>query len=206
VRVERLRVALFTDNGVRTPTPETQDAVTAAGRALASAGAMVGDAMPPDLPAVEEAYDALVGADGYAWLKRLINGAGTPGMGSYETRPWFTAGRALSGDELSALVEHVDALRSRMLRWLADWDVIVCPAMPLPAVVHGAGLAPDFGDGYSDVHNITGWPSAVVRGGTAPGGLPIGVQVVAGPWQEHLALACAAVVETASGGWVRPPR
>ena len=163
--------------------------------------------MPPDLAAVDEVYDALVGADGYAWLRRLINAAGTPGMGSYETRPWFIHGQALSAAELTALVDHVDDLRTRLNRWLAltDTDLLVCPALPLPAVLHGEGIDPAFGDGYSNVHNITGWPSVVVRGGTAPGNLPIGVQVVAGPWQEHVALAAAQVVEAASGGWVRPP-
>jgi amidase len=207
VRIEGLRVALFTDNGVRTPTAETQAAVEAAGRALAAAGALVERRMPPDLGALDEAYDALVGADGYAWLRRLINAAGTPGMGSYETRPWFNPGPALPGDKLTALVDHVDDLRVRLHRWLdvTRTDLLVCPALPLPAVLHGEGDAPDFGDSYSNVHNITGWPSVVVRGGEAPCGLPIGVQLVAGPWQEHVALAGATVVERASGGWVRPP-
>ncbi|MEI7744891.1 MAG: amidase [Chloroflexota bacterium] len=206
VTVTGLRVALFTDNGVQTPTPETIAAVEAAGRALEDAGAGVEPALPPDISATSEVYRRLAGADGYAWLRRLVNGAGTPGLGSYETRPWFAEGHAMSGDELTALIEHVDDLRTRMLRWLAPFDLVVCPAMPLPAVPHGAGLAPDFADGYSDVHNITGWPSVVVRGGTAPGGLPIGVQVVGGPWREDVALAGALVVERASGGWVRPPR
>jgi amidase len=207
VGIDGLRVALFADNGVRTPTPETRAAVEAAGAALEAAGAAVERRMPPDLGAVDEAYDALVAADGYAWLRRLINAAGTPGMGSYETRPWFTVAPALAGDELTALVDHVDDIRGRLLRWLGltGTDLLVCPALPLPAVPHGQGDAPDFGDSYSNIHNITGWPSVVVRGGTAPGGLPIGVQVVAGPWQEHVALAAAAVVEAASGGWVRPP-
>jgi amidase len=38
VRVADLRVAMFTDNGVRTPTPETVDAVRAAAAALAGTG------------------------------------------------------------------------------------------------------------------------------------------------------------------------
>lgn len=207
VEIEGLRVALFTDNGVRTPTLETQAAVEAAGVALEAAGAIVERRMPPDLAAVDEAYDALVDGDGYAWLRRLINAAGTPGLGSYESAPWFRPSHPLSGDELTALVDHVDDLRGRLLRWLdlTGTDLIVSPAMPLPAVPHGQGDAPDFGDSYSNIHNITGWPSVVVRGGTAPGGLPIGVQVVAGPWQEDVALAAAQVVEAASGGWVRPP-
>ncbi len=86
-----------------------------------------------------------------------------------------------------------------------DVDVIVCPAMPQPAILHGGSNDPAFGDSYSDVHNLTGFPAVVVRGGTSPEGLPIGVQLVAGPWREDVALAAARVVEASSGGWRPPP-
>ena len=69
-----------------------------------------------------------------------------------------------------------------------DVDVIVCPAMPQPAILHGGSNDPAFGDTYSDVHNLTGFPAVVVRGGTSPEGLPIGVQLVARPWREDVGL------------------
>jgi amidase len=55
------------------------------------------------------------------------------------------------------------------------------------------------------VYNLTGWPGVVVRGGTSPEGLPIGVQLVARPWREDVALAVAQYLEEALGGWQRPP-
>lgn len=205
VRVRALRIATFSDNGVMTPTAETVDAVRAAAAALADAGASVEERRPPGLDEVVEALESMISADGHAWLSRLITGAGTPGHGSYDTRGWVEFSDPLPGDELTAMVERADAVRSRMLRWMADVDVIVCPAMPQPAIRHGGSNDPSFGDTYSDVHNLTGFPAVVVRGGTAPGGLPIGVQLVAGPWREHVALAAARVVEEASGGWQPPP-
>lgn len=205
VAVERLRVVTFTDNGIRTPTPATGVAVEAAVRALAKAGATIEERLPPDMEEAVDAYNRLIRADGYAWLQRLITAAGTPGMGSYDTRGWVTLEPPLAGDALSALVERLDAVRSRLLRWLGDVDLIVCPAMPQPAIRHGDSLAPWFADTYSDLHNVTGWPATVVRGGTSPEGLPIGVQVVARPWREDVSLAAARVVEAASGGWRRPP-
>ena len=205
VALDRLRVVMFTDNGMLTPTPATIAAVEAAARALESAGALVEVRVPPDLADAWHAWDGLIGADGYAWLRRLITAAGTPGMGSYDTRGWISPRPPLPGDELSHLVEHADEVRSRMLRWMAGTDLIVCPVMPRPAIRHGDSNAPWFGDTYSDVHNLTGWPAAVVRGGTSPEGLPIGVQLVAQPWREDVALAAAAVVEAASGGWQPPP-
>jgi amidase len=205
VAIAGLRVASFTDNGVRTPTPETIAAVLAAGRALEAAGAQVEENVPPDMGEVFDLWDRLIRADGYAWLKRLIAAAGTEGVGSYVSVDWINADRPLPGDELTALIERVDAVRSRLLRWIADVDLVVCPAMPQPAIHHGDSSASWFGDTYSDVHNLTGWPAVVVRGGTSGEGLPIGVQLVAPPWREDVALAGATIVEHASGGWQRPP-
>jgi len=205
VRVEDLRVVTYGDNGIRTPTAETIAAVGTAAGALAARGARVEERLPPGLSEAWRAWDGLIRADGFAWLQRLITAAGTPGFGSYETRDWVVREAPLPADELTALVERADAARGRLLTWFRGIDLIVCPAMPQPAIRHGESSAAWFGDTYSDVHNLTGWPAAVVRGGTSPEGLPIGVQVVGPPWREDLVLAGARVVEAASGGWQRPP-
>jgi amidase len=205
VRLPGLRVVMFTDNGLRTPTVETTEAVRAAAVALADAGAQVEERLPPGLAAAWQTWSDLIEADGFAWLQRLIAAAGTAGMGSYDTRGWISPEPAWPGDRLTDLVERADAVRSTLLRWMDDVDVVVCPAMPQAAIRHGESTEPWFGDTYSDVHNLTGWPAVVVRGGTAPGDLPIGVQLVAPPWREDLALAAAGVVEASSGGWRRPP-
>jgi amidase len=205
VDVAGLRVAMFTDNGIRPPTPATIDVVKAAARSLADAGAHVEERVPPGIKEATDRWYDMTRADGYAWLQRLITDAGTPGMGSYDTRGWIEIEPPWPGDRLTAMVEQVDRIRSRLLAWMQDVDLIVCPAMPQPAILHGGSTDPGFGDTYSDVHNLTGWPAVVVRGGTSPDGLPIGVQLVAQPWREDVALAGARVVEGASGGWQPPP-
>ena len=43
------------------------------------------------------------------------------------------------------------------------------------------------------------------RCGTSREGLPIGVQVVAGPWRDDVALAAAQRLEDELGGWRPPP-
>jgi len=204
VVIDGLRVVTFTDNGIRTPTPETVAAVAASADALSAAGARVRHEIPPDLGEAWRAWDGLIRADGFAWLQRLIRTAGTPGWGSYATRDWLSPGDPLPGDALTELVERADAVRSRLLRWVGDVDLIVCPVMPQPAIRHGESSAPWFGDTYSDIHNLTGWPAVVVRGGSSNEGLPIGVQLIAPPWREEVALAGARIVEAASGRW-QPP-
>jgi amidase len=204
VDVAQLDVVAFTDNGIRTPTPETVVAVEAAAAALEAARVQLRHEVPPGLDEAWAAWDGLIRADGFAWLHRLIEAAGTPGWGSYATRDWITPDDPLAGDQLTALIERADAIRGRLLRWIQDVDLIVCPAMPQPAIRHGESSASWFGDTYSDVHNLTGWPAVVVRGGTSVEGLPIGVQLIAQPWREDVALAAAHVVEAASGGWQAP--
>jgi amidase len=99
----------------------------------------------------------------------------------------------------------IDTYRIEMLSFMADYDVIVCPAMPTPAKPHHHGLV-EIGDfSHLMVHNLTGFPAAVVRCGTSEGGLPIGVQVVARPWQDAAALAVAGHLEKVFGGWQPPP-
>lgn len=57
---------------------------------------------------------------------------------------------------------------------------------------------------YTAPYSLTGYPCVVVRAGSSADGLPIGVQLVARPWREEVALALAKRLETAVGGW-RPP-
>jgi amidase len=205
VEVPHLGVVAFTDNGIRTPTAETAAAVETAAAALSAAGAALRWEVPPGLADAWRAWSDVIGSDGTAWLARLISAAGTPGHGSYDTRGWVAFEPPVAGDELTARLERADRVRSGLLRWFERADLIVCPVMPRPAIRHGESNADWFGDTYSDVHNLTGWPAAVVRAGTSDEGLPIGVQLIARPWREDVALAAARVVEAATGGWQPPP-
>jgi amidase len=95
-----------------------------------------------------------------------------------------------------------DEFRSAMLGFVERYDLILCPVADEPAVplgVEGNGI-------YCLPYSLTGYPCAVVRAGTSPEGLPIGVQVVARPWREDVALAAAERIETTLGGWCPPPR
>ena len=94
-----------------------------------------------------------------------------------------------------------------MLTWGERYDLLLSPVFGGPAPPHGAlanheGVDPT---GFTTPHSLTGWPAATVRAGTTPEGLPIGVQVVAGPWRDDLALAAALRIERELGPWPGPP-
>jgi len=207
VKINGLRVCVYIDNGIRTPTPETIAAVNAAAKALSDAGLAITEDVPKVIAENPDISNNLSGSDGRAWTRRLLAKYGTT-----EMHPWLERRMAkateLSSSEYSAMLEQVDAFRSDMLSFMENYDVIVCPVAAFPALPHEASLLDENvpGMSYTGTFNITGWPAAVVRGGTSPDGLPIGVQVVSRPWREDVALAVSQLLETALGGWQKPPR
>ena len=197
VELSTLRVGFHVDNGISTPTAETQAVVREAAAALADVGARVDESRPEG---IEESFNigfGVFGADGRAAVRRLLRGAGTTEASI------ATEGAGVPADELDALLTAWYDMRSRMHGYLEDHDVILCPVNAGPAVRHGGTNLPDYS--YTMTYNATGWPGVVVRGGTSPEGLPIGVQVVAAPAREDVALAVAAHLEEALGGFQPPP-
>jgi fatty acid amide hydrolase len=100
------------------------------------------------------------------------------------------------------------------------FDVIICPAYSLPALRHGASKDLVTAGVYAILYNVLGYPTGVVpvtrvREGEesqrkrsldrlegvaqaterGSAGLPVGVQVVARPWQEHIAFAAMRAIE-----------
>jgi amidase len=201
VPLKGLRVARYTDNGILAATPDTVAAVHRAATALTEAGAWVHDDRPALLEQAEALYNTLSDADGRAWVRRLLQQAGTTAAHP-RLQQRLEDAKPLSVGDFTALLEEVDQLRSAMLTFLQSYDLILCPVCAFPAPPHGTTLSIP---SYTGVYNLTGWPGAVVRGGTSPEGLPIGVQIVARPWREDVTLAVAQYLEEALGGWQRPP-
>ena len=208
VDLQGLRVAFHTDNGIVAPTDDIAGVVRDAARVLADAGALVVEARPP-VPA--DAYGLLLGlyaADSGAGLRMLLMMSGT-----VETSPLMTrlldilGSQSLTAGELSMLVYQLDVWRSEMLSFMRDYDLLVCPPCARAAMAHGTTFDEQnqLFFSYTMLYNMTGWPGAVVRAGTSGEGLPLGVQLVAQPWREDVALAAALEVERATGGWQRPP-
>jgi amidase len=205
VSLRGLRVAVHTDNGIMAPTPETAAAVRAAATALAEAGARVEEDRPAALERTVDLANSLSGGDGRAWVRRLLQRADTQAIHPL-LQQRFDEATALPVGEFTHVLEEVDQFRSAMLMFMERYDVILCPTCAYPAPPHGMLMTDALrkGTSYTSAYNLTGWPGAVVRGGTSPEGVPIGVQAVAQPWREDVALAVALHLEQALGGWQRP--
>jgi amidase len=207
VDVTQLRVAFHVDNGVMAADADTAAAVRTGARVLADAGATVEERRPEG---IEEAFDLMMGLfafDAGEGIERFLARIGTHQVHRLVTefidilRPY-----AMSSVDFGGLLERLDLWRGRMLRFFESCDLILCPACARPAMPHGGTWGEQLrAFNYTEVHNLTGWPGAVVRAGTSADGLPIGVQAVAPPWREDVALAAALEIERVLGGWQRPP-
>ena len=206
VNPKALRVAFHTDNGIETPDQETIETVENAARALEASVAAVEEARPPGIDQTYEIYLGLFTADGGAGLEELLEMAGTKKVHPLMQQVLdLQRSHAKSMAAFGSVIGQWDAFRRSLLSFMERFDVIVCPVCSFPGMVHGSTYdrLPAFS--YTMTYNLTGWPAAVVRAGTSLNGLPIGVQIVARPWREDVALAAAATIEQTPGGYQRPP-
>ncbi len=206
VDLKALRVAFHIDNGIETPSQETIDAVSSAAKALETSVAAVQEARPPGIEQTYDIYFALFTADGGLGLEALLEAAGTS-----QVHPLMRRALELQRSHAKSMAAFVeltgqwDAFRRSLLSFMEQYEVIVCPVCSFTGMVHGSTYdrLPAFS--YTMTYNLTGWPAVVVRVGSTRGGLPIGVQIVARPWREDVALAVASIIEKALGGYQRPP-
>ena len=205
VEIRNLRVAFHTENGIVRPTHETAQAVAKAAQALSAAGTRVDEIRPPGIDQTYEIYLKLFSADGGAGIESLLQAAGTTRVHPLMQRVLeIQRANALTTAEFGGLVARWDAFRSSMLTFMERYDVVLCPVCAFPGMVHGSTYDILEAFSYTMTYNLTGWPGAVVRAATSPEGLPIGVQVVARPWREDVALAVAQFLEGTLGGF-QPP-
>ncbi|CAH2043204.1 unnamed protein product, partial [Iphiclides podalirius] len=97
-------------------------------------------------------------------------------------------------------------LREDLVSTLGADGVLLFPSAPAPAPYHYSLYLRPFNFAYWGVFNALKLPTAQVPLGLNAAGLPLGVQVVAGPHQEALCLQVARLLEDQFGGFVPPCR
>ncbi|MBZ5633177.1 MAG: amidase [Acidobacteriia bacterium] len=208
VRIDDLRVAFFTDNGIAAADPETIAAVRRAAAAIAKEVQVMDERRPPG---IEESYQhemRLIGPDGGDGLRAYLEAIGS--TRTHRLLDGWLAKLEPYRTDLAGFAQYwadLDRFRARMLAFLENYDAILSPACAHAALPHGSSIDEGTFQGfsYTMTHNLTGWPAAVVRCGQTESGLPIGVQVAAHPWREDVALRIAGRLENLCGGWQPSP-
>jgi len=105
----------------------------------------------------------------------------------------------------AALKRLRDALRADVEECLGDDGVLLYPTHPVPAPFHNQPVLLVFNFAYTAIFNVLGLPATAVPMGLAPReGVPVGIQVIGGRYNDRLTLAVAQALEEAFGGWVPP--
>ena len=214
-KIEELRtrpIGFFEDDALAPVTAETRAAIQSAAQALRDAGFRVEPFRPRTLEQLRKLWTKFFVQCGAMFYEPAIRGK------REQLSPIFAAflGIAeslppLSAAELLNAWAELDLLRARTLEELRDYPVLLCPVASIPAWRHGERVWTIDGQHveYLDAVRHTQWfnvlaaPAAVVPVGRSPEGLPIGVQIVARPFEDEIALGVAGIVDAAFG--YRPP-
>jgi amidase len=211
--LKHIRIGYFEDDG-RTPvTAETRAAVRTAADALRRAGFQVEPFRPEGLEVARQLWWKLFGIAGGMMLGSMTKGRDaelSPMLAEFcrgvAAQPAHTAQSLLE-----TWIQR-DVVRAQVLAQMRDYPVLLCPAASIPAFRHGErswlieGKTVEYLDAwsYTEWFNLLGTPAVVVPVGKSPEGLPIGVQIVARPWQEELVIAVAAALERQCGRYPHP--
>jgi amidase len=200
IRIETLKVAFHTANGILGPSAETVNAVKHAASLLAGRVRLVEEKRPAGIEKSYELMMQLLAADGGASIRRMLRDAGT----EKHSVSWLKHAHPTDFDTFDALMMDWSRFRSRMLGIFREYDVLLCPVNAFPAAPQDT-LRDDLrAFSYTMTFNLTGYPVVVIRAGSSPEKLPIGIQIIAAPWREDIALALAAFLEDALGPFDGP--
>ena len=212
-RPDRLKIAIFDEDGLAPVDSAIRDAVRAAGRALADGGHDVVEERPPNQAAVREVFESIALAETIALLWPLLEPR------EQELSPQIRrllARRETLDVDLPTYAGQL-AYRLDLERAVAAWQethqIMVCPISATAAFPIGTEVLEIDGQEYEEIDlfsmstyaNAMSLPAAAVPVGRTPDGLPIGVQVIGRRYREMEVLAVARELEQALGGWIRPP-
>ncbi|CAG4951309.1 unnamed protein product [Colias eurytheme] len=95
-------------------------------------------------------------------------------------------------------------LKTDLLNTLGTDGVLLFPSAPSPAPYHYSLYLRPFNFAYWGIFNVLQMPSIQVPLGLNAEGIPLGIQVVAGPQQDALCIAVAQQLTDMFGGYVPP--
>jgi Asp-tRNA(Asn)/Glu-tRNA(Gln) amidotransferase A subunit family amidase len=211
--LRKLRVGYFEQEDDVPVTTETRQAVSDAAEALSAQGFELVPFRLQDLKEVRRVWWTFFTLGGAMLLRQMYAGRARE-MGSLLAEFMQTASSEppLTGERLMEAWLRRDQLRTQMMMQMQEVPVFISPVCSIPAFRHGErswvinGKAVEYFDvmSYTQWFNVLGNPCVVVPVGQSSEGLPVGVQVVARPWQEHIALGVARHIEQ-HFGWKQPP-
>ena len=211
--LKKSRVGYFEDDGRIPVTLETRVAVRQAAEQLRAAGFDVVSFRPDGLERARQLWWKFFGIAGGMLLGPMTRGREaelSPILKEFNS--WVAAEAAHTGESLLETWIGRDQLRAQVFAQMRECPVLLCPVAAIPAFRHGErswnieGKTVQYLDAwsYTEWFNLLGMPAATVPITRSTEGLPIGVQIVARPWQEELVLSVASELERVRGTFSHP--
>ena len=212
--ISQLRVGYFEDDGHTPVTAETRAAVRVAAEALKRAGFTVEPFRPDGLEQVRQLWWKYFGIAGGMLLRPLVSGHEaelSPIL--KEFMGWVASEPSHTADTLLDAWIQRDLVRMKIFEQMREYPILLCPVAAIPAFRHGErswqidGATVKYLDAwsYTEWFNLLGNPAIALPVGQSAGGLPIGVQLAARPWEEESLLSVAQELESQLGEWKAPP-
>lgn len=198
-----LRVAYTEDMGFAPVDQCVRDAFRQAVSRFAATGATL-TAAHPGTPDPNELWWRICSAETYA--------AESPHLAEHEHEMTPGTAEIVRSGERQSAQDYLDAQHDRSLyarawgEFFTEYDLLLAPAMQVPAFRIGESVPPEIEGRASDpvfedwcgmilIANLTGQPSLSVPIGRSPEGLPLGMQIIARRFDDHLALRAGAAWE-----------
>ena len=145
------------------------------------------------------------------WMAEFYAGVGTKLKSILDTQPDMldpAVVQVLAGALDQSLEDYYGKVfaryefRERMRTFFSKFDLLISPTLPVAAFDVGLNMPPNFPDAnmiswvsYTYPFNLTGYPAASVPVGFTSDGLPVGLQIVAGPLRDALVFTASASFE-----------
>jgi Asp-tRNA(Asn)/Glu-tRNA(Gln) amidotransferase A subunit family amidase len=122
-------------------------------------------------------------------------------FGRVNRHPEAAAEPPVTGDELVESLAARDRLRAAVLRELSGASILLLPVARVNAFRHGSLSWPELMDAVRPAtpFNLLGFPAMTIPYTFDSAGMPVGVQLVARPYEEELLLDLAVRLEEARG-------
>ena len=101
--------------------------------------------------------------------------------------------------------DQIDQLKKDLGALLGEDSILILPVHPRTAPKHNTPILRPFDFAMTGIFNALEVPATAAPMGLGEHGLPLGIQVIAGDGQDHLTMSAAEVLESAFGGWQKPP-
>jgi fatty acid amide hydrolase 2 len=214
-----MRVILITTNHLRRPSDPLVASMRRAADVLAAEGADVREVSLKSLRASFSLWSGLMSAASETSFASHMGGGP-------EVSPWVELARLFVGRSNHTLpaiilaiaeglpgIDTADAaplkqraaeVRAELLEQMGPGGVILYPPYTRTAPRHREPLLTPLDFLYTALWNVLEFPVTQVPLGLDERGLPLGVQVVGAPYEDHRTITVALALEQALGGWVPP--